>query len=222
LDSNIASKVLNKQNPSEKTERESGFRLHLGAAMKRRGSHQANDGRAIGVSNESTLSHPNLDSLHGIRINLRDHKRDILIHTKRRAIINHDGPSVHSNGTKLFTNGASGAEKGDIDAFKAFGGELFDCVVVALECEVSSGGAFGSEHLDGAEREFTVGEDGKKLLAHGACDTHHGHGRRIFLERHADCGGSDGLQFGLRESEIGEKWVVVCESGHFGREIVKV
>lgn len=176
---------------------------HLSSTMKRRGSHQANDGRAIRVSNESTLSRPNSDPLHSIRIHLRNHQRHILIHPKSRAIVDHNSPFVHSNGSELFADGTSSTEEGYINAIEAFFVELFDGVVVALEGVLLTGRAFRGEHFDGAIREVTVRENREELLAYSACDTYYGYGGCCFLKGHADGGGSnDGSGFGVGFEEL--------------------
>ena len=171
--------------------------------MKRRGGHQANDSGAIGVGDKRALSNADLNPLHGLRIHLRDHQRDLLVHPKGGAVVHHNGPLPDRYGPELLADGPTGAEESDVDAFKALGGELLDGVVVALEGEVPPGGALGGEHFDGAEGEVPVREHRKELLPDGASDADDGEGRTRFLEGHADRGGADGPGLGLGQMELG-------------------
>lgn len=166
---------------NDKTNKPNCINSHLGASMKRRGGHQANDSGAIGVGDKRPLSDANLNPLHGLRIHLRDHQRDLLVHPKGRAIVHHDGPLLDRDGPELLADGPTGAEESDVDAVKALGGELLDGVVVALESEAPPGGALGGEHFDGAEGEVPVREHREELLPDSAGDAYDGEGRSSFL-----------------------------------------
>lgn len=173
--------------------------------MKRRGGHQANNSRAIRVSNQTPLSQ--LNPSHSLGIHFRYHKGHILIHPKRRAIIHHDRPALHRDRPELLADRSAGAEQRDVDAAEALGGELLDDVALVLEGDALAGGALGGEQFDGAVGEGAVGEDGEKFLADGAGDADDGEGGGGFAEGHADGeGGGVGAEGG---GEAGEG----CGSG---------
>lgn len=158
--------------------------------MQRCGSHQADDGRAIGVRNESPLSRPEPNTLHGFRIHLGYDQRHAFDHPEGRAVVHHDRPLLDGDGPELLAYRPARTEQSDVDALKAIGFELLDDVVPALEGHAPAGGALGGEHLDGAVGEVAVGEDGEELLADGAGDADDGEGGAVLLEGHADSGGA--------------------------------
>ena len=188
------------------------FKLwHLGTPVERGSSHQANDGGAIGVSNESTLPHPKLDTVHGFRVHLRNHQRNLLVHPKRRAVVHHDGSLIAGDGAELPADGAAGAEECNVDAGEALRRELLHDVLVPFEVEAAAGGALRRQHLDGAVGEVAVGEDGEELLADGAGDTHDGDGGSVFAERHSDLGGGSESGPGSGREGPGEEVVLARE-----------
>lgn len=183
--------------------------------MKGRGSHKAYNSRTIGVGNKRTLSTPELNMLHCIRIHFRNNKRHVLIHPKCRTVINNNGAPINRNRTKLFTDGASGAKESNVNAVEAICGEFLNNVVFVLESEVFAGGAPGGQHFDGSIWEAAVGQDGEELLTDGAGNAHDSKGGGIFLEGHADGGsggGGTGSEVGPRNASCSEEVVMVGES----------
>lgn len=191
---------------------------HLRAPMQRCGSHQANDGGAIGVRNESPLSRPEPNTLHGFRVHLGYDQRHALDHPEGRAIVHHDRPPLDGDGPELLAYRPARTEQSDVDTLKAISFELLDDVVPVLEGHVLASGALGGEHLDGAVGEVAVGEDGEELLADGAGDADDGEGGAALLERHADSGGAGLAAAGGRGGGKGEVGFVgdASERSHYG------
>ncbi|KAL5985976.1 hypothetical protein ACLOJK_027966 [Asimina triloba] len=144
--------------------------LYLGMEVKRGGSHQADDGRAVGIRDESSLTRAKLDVRHCVRINLRNYKRNIRIHPEGGAVIYNDGTSRNSNRTKLSANRPTRAKQRNVDAIEAVLGKLFDDVFSVLEGEAIPGRSFAGQHADAAAREIAVGEHAEELLADSAGD----------------------------------------------------
>lgn len=57
--------------------------------MQWRGSHEADDGRAVRVRHNSPLPQP--DVRHGLGIDLRDHERHLGVHPEGGAVVHDDG-----------------------------------------------------------------------------------------------------------------------------------
>lgn len=179
--------------------------------MKRGGGHQANNGGAIRVRNESAFSRSSFDVLHCFGVHFGNHQRHILVHPKRGAIVHHHRPPIHRGGAELLADGAASAEECDVDAVEAIRRELLHDVVPVLEDDAAAGGALRGKHFDGAVGEVAVGEDGEELLADGAGDAYDGDGGAVIAEGHSDTGGSrGGLGPGRKEAR---EEVVVARNG---------
>lgn len=172
--------------------------------MEGSSGHEANDSRAIGISDERPLPRPDLHMRHGLRIHLRDDQRHRRVHPEGGAVIHHHGPALDGDGPELLAHRTAGAEQGEVDAGEALGGELLDGVVPALEVEAAAGGAEAGQHLDGAVGEAPVGEHPEELLADGARDADDGDGGAGVRPRRLEgegagwpgCGGLTGWEEG--------------------------
>lgn len=153
-------------------------------AMQWSSGDETNNGGTIGISNERPLPTLELDSLHGLWINLRYNKRNPLHHPKRRAIIHNDGPLLHRYRPKLLAYAPSRAEQSNVHVVEAVLCQFLHGVVAVFVTDSFAGGAFGSEQLEGTVGEVSVGNDGEELLADGAGDSDDGDGGAVLFEGH--------------------------------------
>jgi len=160
--------------------------------MKRGSGHQANNGGAIRVRNESAFSRSGFDVLHRFGVHFGNNQRHLLVHPKRGAIVYHHRTPIHRGGAELLADGAAGTEERDVDAVEAIRCELLHDVVPVLEDDAAAGGALRGQHFDGTVGEVAVGEDGEELLANGAGDADDGDGGAVIAEGHSDPGGPRG------------------------------
>jgi hypothetical protein len=155
--------------------------------MERRGSHQTDDGRAIRIRHNSTLSQPDVG--HGLRVDLGDDERHLGVHPERRAIVHHDGAAGDGGGAVLTADTPAGAEERDIDAVERPGrGEVLHGVLPVLEGDALPGGPLAGEEAEAAVGEVPVGDDAEELLPDGAGGADDGHGGPVLAQRHADGG----------------------------------
>lgn len=171
--------------------------------MQRRGCHEADDRRTIRIRNQRPLPTPELDSFHGLRINLRYHKRHPLVHPESGAVIHNDCALLRRNRPELLAYAPAGAEQGNVDAVEAVRRQFLDGVIPVLVGDRLSGGAFGGEQLEGSVGEVAVGDDGEELLADGAGDSDDGDGGAVLSEGHSDGEGAIGGGSRARDGEGG-------------------
>lgn len=160
--------------------------------MQWRSRHETNNRRTIRIGNQRPLPTLDLDSVHRLRINLRYHKRNPLVHPKRGAIIHNNGALLHRNRPKLLAYAPAGAEQSNVDVIEAVLRQFLDGVVPIFVSDSFSGGAFGGEQLEGSVGEVSVGDDGEELLADGAGDSDNGDGGAVLSEGHSDGEGAIG------------------------------
>lgn len=140
--------------------------------MKRGGSHQAYNGGAIRVGNDRAFPHTDLETLQSLWVHFRNDQRDPVFHPKGGAIIHYHHSLCGSNRTERFTDRTAGAEESNVDPVKAVARELLNKVVPVQEGDGAASRALGGEHLDGSEREVSVGDDAEELLSDGAGDAY--------------------------------------------------
>uniref|UniRef100_A0A0A9F146 Cl345_1a n=1 Tax=Arundo donax TaxID=35708 RepID=A0A0A9F146_ARUDO len=156
--------------------------------MERRGSHEADDGRAIRIRHNSTLPQP--DIRHGLGVDLRYHKRHLGVQPERGAVVHHDGAAGDGRGREFPADAPAGAEERDVDAIeRPARGEVLDGVLAVLEGETLPRGPLAGEEAEAAVGEVPVGDDAEELLAHRARGADDGHGGPVLAQRHADGGG---------------------------------
>jgi hypothetical protein len=183
-------------------------------AMERRGSHETDDGRAIWVRHNSTLSQPDIS--HGLRVDLGDDERHLGVHPERRAVVHDDGAAGDGRGAVLTADTPAGAEERDVDAVERPGrGEVLHGVLPVLEVEALPCGPLAGEESEAAVGEVPVGDDAEELLPDGAGGTDDGHGGPVLAQRHADDGGRPLVP---RAARGGREEVWVADGGglHFG------
>lgn len=138
---------------------------------------------------------------HCLGVHLRDNKRHLRIHPKRRAIIHHDRTLLDSHRTELLADRSTCTEEGDVNPVKALWSELLHRILPVLKGKLLPSGAATGEEADVSVGEVAVREDAKELLAYSPRDTHNRDGEPVLPKAHA-YGGSG--------------WISKPDCGRFG------
>lgn len=86
---------------------------YLGVAMQRCDSHEADDGRTVGVGHNSTFPQPDVG--HGLGVDLRDDERHVGVHPVGRAVVDDDGAAGDGGGRVGAADAPASAEESDVD-----------------------------------------------------------------------------------------------------------
>lgn len=108
-------------------------------------SHEADNSRAIRIGNKRPLSTLELNTLHGLGIHLRYHKRNPLVHPKGRAIVHHDGALFYCYRPKLLAYTPAGAEESNVNIIEAIFRQFLDGVASVFISERFPGRSLGGK-----------------------------------------------------------------------------
>ena len=130
--------------------------------MQRPGGNQADDGRAVGVGNETMMP------LDVVGIDLGHDQRHLGIQAEGVAVVDHDGAALDSLGQQLLGDIVTGGTEHDVAALKGLGASLLNHNLLAAELDGLTRRACARQQLELTDRKLLLVQALEHLGAHGS------------------------------------------------------
>mmetsp|Transcript_24192 Transcript_24192/g.29338 ORF Transcript_24192/g.29338 Transcript_24192/m.29338 type:complete len:290 (+) Transcript_24192:684-1553(+) len=136
--------------------------VHTHSLVEGSGSHQADDGGAVGVGNNATSAglHPS----HCLWVNFGDHQRDTFGHPEGTAVVDNHCALLRSDWSEFLADGAASREERDVHAVPAVLCEFFNSVGLTVEVNLLSCRPSAGKHLHLAVREVALDKHLQEFL----------------------------------------------------------